>query len=79
MTEIKALLGCTGEVRDVLGCVSQLEDGRYFLEDLTGVMQLDLSQASTAEGFYTGMQPSAAGPHSTCMHAALPVVMRTSG
>ena len=55
LSEIKALLGCVGERRYVMGCISQLEDGKYFLEDLSGRLQLDLTHAETTEGFYTGL------------------------
>ncbi|KAK9827395.1 hypothetical protein WJX81_006181 [Elliptochloris bilobata] len=53
LTELKALLGSVGEVRYVLGCISQLQDGRFFLEDLSDALPLDLSSANTATGFYT--------------------------
>ena len=55
LTEIKALLGAVGELRFVLGCISQLQDGRFFLEDLSDSLPLDLSAANTASGFFTGM------------------------
>ena len=54
LTEIKALLGAVGELRYVLGCISQLQDGRFFLEDLSDAIPLDLSAANTASGFFTG-------------------------
>ena len=37
-----------------MGFISQLEDGRYFLEDLSGTMPIDLEDALTAAGFYLG-------------------------
>ena len=33
---VQALLGSTGHPRVVLGVLSQLEEGRYYLEDATG-------------------------------------------
>lgn len=54
LTELKALLGSVGEMRYVLGCISQLQDGRFFLEDLSDALALDLSATQTASGFYTG-------------------------
>ena len=43
-----------GELRYVLGCISQLQDGRFFLEDLSDAIPLDLSATNTASGFFTG-------------------------
>ncbi|XP_026685174.1 DNA polymerase epsilon subunit 2 [Diaphorina citri] len=37
----------------VLGMISQLKENRYFLEDPTGIVQLDLSQTSYHPGLYT--------------------------
>ena len=37
----------------VAGCLSQLEDDRFFLEDLTGQIQVDVSHAATSSGLYT--------------------------
>jgi len=54
LTDLKALLGVVGQTRCVLGCISQLDDGRFFLEDLSDALPLDLSEAETASGFYTG-------------------------
>ena len=54
LTELKALLGCVGETRFVMGCISQLQDGRYFLEDLSDALPIDLSEAQTTSGFFTG-------------------------
>jgi len=55
LTDLKALLGVVGQTRCVLGCISQLDDGRFFLEDLSDALPLDLSEAETASGFYTGV------------------------
>ena len=54
LTELKALLGCVGETKFVMGCISQLQDGRYFLEDLSDALPIDLSEAQTTSGFFTG-------------------------
>ena len=54
LTEIKALLGTRGQTRFVMGCISQPEDGRYALEDPSGIIRMDLSGAITTSGFYTG-------------------------
>uniref|UniRef100_A0A8C0F9C0 DNA polymerase epsilon subunit n=1 Tax=Bubo bubo TaxID=30461 RepID=A0A8C0F9C0_BUBBB len=44
---IETLLGNTAKVREVivLGMITQLKEGKFFLEDPTGVVQLDLSKA----------------------------------
>ncbi|NWY45742.1 DPOE2 polymerase, partial [Sylvia atricapilla] len=44
---VETLLGNTAKVGDVivLGMITQLKEGKYFLEDPTGVVQLDLSKA----------------------------------
>lgn len=54
LTELKALLGCVGQTRFVMGAISQLQDGRYFLEDLSDALPIDLSEAQTTSGFFTG-------------------------
>ncbi len=54
LTELKALLGCVGQVRFVMGCISQLQDGRYFLEDMSDSLPIDLTEAQTTSGFFTG-------------------------
>jgi hypothetical protein len=38
----------------VLACISRAEDGRYTLEDHSGHVPLDLKEAQTAAGFFTG-------------------------
>ena len=43
-----------GETRFVMGCISQLQDGRYFLEDLSDALPIELSEAQTTSGFFTG-------------------------
>ncbi|KAK9814165.1 hypothetical protein WJX72_001491 [[Myrmecia] bisecta] len=53
LTELKALLGLVGQTRYVMGCISQLEDGRFFLEDLSASVPLDITEAATVDGFVT--------------------------
>ncbi|NXP56643.1 DPOE2 polymerase, partial [Heliornis fulica] len=55
---VETLLGNTAKVREVivLGMITQLKEGKFFLEDPTGVVQLDLSKAisfSFHSGLYT--------------------------
>uniref|UniRef100_A0A8V0Z2U7 DNA polymerase epsilon subunit n=1 Tax=Gallus gallus TaxID=9031 RepID=A0A8V0Z2U7_CHICK len=52
---VETLLGNTAKVREVivLGMITQLKEGKYFLEDPTGVVQLDLSKAQFHSGLYT--------------------------
>ena len=61
LTEIKALLGSVNQTKTVMGFISQLEDGQYFIEDLSGALKVDLSDAMTAAGFYVGEMLSPAG------------------
>uniref|UniRef100_A0A8C9G502 DNA polymerase epsilon subunit 2 n=1 Tax=Pavo cristatus TaxID=9049 RepID=A0A8C9G502_PAVCR len=50
---VETLLGNTAKVGEVivLGMITQLKEGKYFLEDPTGVVQLDLSKFHS--GLYT--------------------------
>ncbi|XP_064421022.1 DNA polymerase epsilon subunit 2 [Latimeria chalumnae] len=52
---IETLLGSTAKVGEVivLGMITQLKEGKYFLEDTTGAVQLDLSKAQFHSGLYT--------------------------
>nr|XP_042714029.1 DNA polymerase epsilon subunit 2 isoform X4 [Chrysemys picta bellii] len=52
---IETLLGNTAKVGEVivLGMITQLKEGKFFLEDPTGVVQLDLSKAQFHSGLYT--------------------------
>ena len=54
LTDIKAMLGVTGQKRVIMGCITQPQVGRYALMDPSGTLPLDLSQAKTTSGFYTG-------------------------
>uniref|UniRef100_A0A8B9F9R5 DNA polymerase epsilon subunit n=1 Tax=Amazona collaria TaxID=241587 RepID=A0A8B9F9R5_9PSIT len=51
---IEALLGNTAKVGEliVLGMITQLKEGKFFLEDPTGVVQLDLSKAISFFGYF---------------------------
>jgi DNA polymerase epsilon subunit 2 len=53
LTPLQALLGTAGATRFVLGALSLLDDGRYWLEDATGAVAVDLSRAATAAGLFT--------------------------
>ncbi|XP_062974355.1 DNA polymerase epsilon subunit 2 isoform X2 [Elgaria multicarinata webbii] len=52
---LETLLGSSAKVGDVivLGMITQLKEGKFFLEDPTGVVQLDLSKAQFHSGLYT--------------------------
>ncbi|PNF14373.1 DNA polymerase epsilon subunit 2, partial [Cryptotermes secundus] len=52
---IEFLLGSSGKVKEaiVLGLLTQLREGRYYLEDPTGILQLDLSEARYHTGLHT--------------------------
>ena len=53
LTPLTGLLGHSVGTKYVMGCLSQLEDDRFFLEDLTGQIQVDVSHAATSSGLYT--------------------------
>nr|XP_015825324.2 DNA polymerase epsilon subunit 2 [Nothobranchius furzeri] len=52
---IEALLGSTAKMGEVivLGMITQLKEGKYYLEDPSGTVQLDLSKAQFHNGLYT--------------------------
>ncbi|XP_023684003.1 DNA polymerase epsilon subunit 2 [Paramormyrops kingsleyae] len=52
---VEALLGSTAKLREVivLGMVTQLKEGKFFLEDPSGTVQLNLSKAQFHSGLYT--------------------------
>uniref|UniRef100_A0A8C0ZJQ1 DNA polymerase epsilon subunit n=1 Tax=Cyanistes caeruleus TaxID=156563 RepID=A0A8C0ZJQ1_CYACU len=52
---VETLLGNTAKMEEVivLGMMTQLKEGKFFLEDPTGVVQLDLSKAQFHSGLYT--------------------------
>lgn len=54
------MLGVVGQTRFVMGCITQTEDGRFSIEDLSASLRLDLSDAVVAAGFMTGTESA---PH----------------
>ncbi|XP_051981220.1 DNA polymerase epsilon subunit 2 isoform X1 [Xyrauchen texanus] len=52
---VEALLGSTAKLGDVivLGMITQLKEGKFFLEDPSGTVQLNLSKAQFHSGLYT--------------------------
>ncbi|XP_069698977.1 DNA polymerase epsilon subunit 2 [Periplaneta americana] len=52
---VEFLLSFSGRIAEVvvLGLLTQLREGRYYLEDPTGILQLDLSEARYHTGFHT--------------------------
>ncbi|GFG31082.1 hypothetical protein Cfor_00693, partial [Coptotermes formosanus] len=54
---IEFLLSSSGKVTEavVLGLLTQLREGRYYLEDPTGILQLDLSEAISFTVYHTGL------------------------
>ncbi|XP_053376311.1 DNA polymerase epsilon subunit 2-like [Mercenaria mercenaria] len=52
---IEYLLGTTAKVGEVivLGMLTQLKEGKWYLEDPTGVVQIDLSKANFHTGLFT--------------------------
>ncbi|KAF5832407.1 hypothetical protein DUNSADRAFT_11709, partial [Dunaliella salina] len=56
LTDLQSLRGVLNQPRIVMGCISKAEDGRRFvLEDASGSVPLDLSEAVTTAGFFTGV------------------------
>ena len=53
LTELKALLGLVGQPRYVLGFLTQPEENRYFIEDLSARLPCDLTEAEQAGGLFT--------------------------
>ncbi|GFH20559.1 uncharacterized protein HaLaN_17700, partial [Haematococcus lacustris] len=54
LTDLQSLRGVVGASRIVMGCISRAEDGRrLMLEDTSGSVPLDISQAETTAGFFT--------------------------
>ncbi|KAG8382969.1 hypothetical protein BUALT_Bualt05G0135200 [Buddleja alternifolia] len=51
ISPIQSLVGQTGK-RWVMGLISQLEDGHFYLEDLTAAVEADLSNAIITTGFF---------------------------
>ena len=56
LTELKALLGQTGEFHCVLGFLSQPQEGDYAIADLSSRLTVDLGDAARTVGLFTGEQ-----------------------
>ncbi|KAJ9677207.1 hypothetical protein PVL29_022287 [Vitis rotundifolia] len=52
ISPIQSLIGKTGK-RWVMGVISQLEDGHFYLEDLTASVEINLSNAKITTGFFS--------------------------
>ncbi|KAK4804583.1 hypothetical protein SAY86_004400 [Trapa natans] len=52
LSSIQSLVGQTGR-RWVMGIISQLEDGHFFLEDLTASVEINLADAKITTGFFS--------------------------
>ncbi|XP_073146716.1 DNA polymerase epsilon subunit B isoform X2 [Henckelia pumila] len=52
ISTIQSLVGQTGK-KWVMGLISQLEDGHFYLEDLTAAVEVDLSDARITTGFFS--------------------------
>ncbi|KAG1952316.1 DNA polymerase epsilon subunit [Pimephales promelas] len=52
---VEALLGSTAKVGEVivLGMITQLKEGKFYLEDVSGTVQLNISKAQFHSGLYT--------------------------
>ncbi|PKA49599.1 DNA polymerase epsilon subunit 2 [Apostasia shenzhenica] len=51
ITPIQSLIGCAGR-RWLMGVISQLEEGHFYLEDLTAAIPIDLTNAKITSGFF---------------------------
>ena len=52
LTPLRSLVGQCYGPRVVMGCLSQVEDGIFHLEDPTGSMRIDLSAAASSSGMF---------------------------
>lgn len=52
ISSIQSLIGQTGR-RWIMGVISQLEDGHFYLEDLTASVEINLSNAKITTGFFS--------------------------
>ena len=52
ITPLQSLVGSSGS-KWVMGVISQLEDGRFHLEDLSAVIPVDFTDAKITAGFFT--------------------------
>lgn len=53
LTTVDALMGGNGGSHWILGMLCEVEEGRFYLEDLNGSVPLDLSRAITQPGMFT--------------------------
>ena len=53
LTSIQSLLGVSKDTKFIMGCLSQLEDDRFYIEDLTGTVRVDLTACETSMGLFT--------------------------
>jgi len=53
LTSIQSLLGVSKETKFIMGCLSQLEDERFYMEDLTGTVRVDLTACERSAGLFT--------------------------
>ncbi|KAK3249755.1 hypothetical protein CYMTET_40834 [Cymbomonas tetramitiformis] len=53
LTQIQGLAGCIGETKFILGMLSEIEDGKLFVEDPSGAVPVDISHALTTTGLFT--------------------------
>ena len=53
LSSIQSLLGSRAERRFIAGSLSQLEDGRFHMEDLTGTVRVDLTACERSAGLFT--------------------------
>ncbi|XAR56171.1 DNA-directed DNA polymerase [Bertholletia excelsa] len=52
ISPIQSLIGLTGR-RWIMGVICQLEDGHFYLEDLTAAVEINLSNAKITTGFFS--------------------------
>ncbi|XP_071700833.1 DNA polymerase epsilon subunit B [Rutidosis leptorrhynchoides] len=52
ISQIQSLVGRTG-ISWVMGVISQLEDGHFYLEDLTAAVEINLSNAKVTTGYFS--------------------------
>jgi DNA polymerase epsilon subunit 2 len=54
LSSIQSLLGDVKESKLIMGCLSQLEDGVFYVEDLTGTVRVDLTACEKDVGLFHG-------------------------
>jgi len=53
---VEYLIGSSSKVTTkaiVLGMIAQLKEGKFFLEDLTGFVEMDMNECTFQNGYYT--------------------------